>query len=232
MGGRLKGYNTLHVRQGDITEPMLQLLTAAFQKQVGLTVDGFCGPKTRVLLMERIARRRAVQRVTTSPRQDYIKRVLAIAEAEIGKGEDPKLGNNLSGDISRYRRGDGTGRPPNKPQEWCASFVSYCFLKAARDLGYPAPFKGSRGARHLGEMALEKGTRLSHPEKGALVVWKRGVLRQGHIGVAISHEMVTDELVTIEGNKRAKGKRFAYVERFTYPQGSWRKKLLMIVRVR
>lgn len=227
----MKGYNTLGVTRGDITEGMLAALTAAFQRQENLPVDGFCGPRTRVALMEYCSKReRDVGSFTD--RDAYIRRVLSIANGEIGNGEDPKMGNNLGKDIEVYRKGDGTGRPLRVPHSWCASFVSYCFLRAAKELKRDAPFKGSRGAKDLVRQASRSGREIPDPEPGAIIAWHRGgVSWQGHVGIVEVYDPTSDLLITIEGNKNVRGQQFARVERFSEPRGRWRKRLYKIARV-
>ncbi len=204
-------YNQQLINSGMLRGVDLTKLTEHWQKYYLLKIDGKCGPNTLKSLLGGAT-------IDISEVD-----VLLVAEKEIGKGEDPTLGNNRGADVDRYRAGDGTNKGEGGSGSWCGSFVSFCYVEAA---GGDLPFKTSRGAKRLGRNVAAAGRECDLPEPGAVIVWDRGRLKwQGHVGLCHHYDPTTDTLVTIEGNKNKRGRRFAKVGYFTYPNGLWRKKL-------
>lgn len=204
-------YNQNQIIKGNIWGSHITKLTEHWQKYYLLKVDGKCGPDT-------------LKNILGGDTIDVAKvDVLLVAEKEIGKGEDPAIGNNRGADVDRYRAGDGTGKGQGGRGSWCGSFVSFCHVEAAG--GFP-PFETSRGAKRLGRNVAAVGRECDLPEPGAVIVWDRGKLKwRGHVGLCHHYDVTTDTLITIEGNKNRRGQRFAKVGYFTYPNGLWRKKL-------
>lgn len=136
----------------------------------------------------------------TVPPHDHLLRlrVLAIAKQEIGKGEDPRLGNNRGSDVYRYRGADGAGA-------WCAAFAGYCIEHAYKEMGRALPFKRSNGAKRLFKNIRKAGTYLGRAtaavRPGDVVCWHRGKAGswQGHIGI-VSEIHDDGTFSSIEGN--------------------------------
>ena len=132
-------------------------------------------------------------------------RALEIAVDQIGLGE---LGENNRGKhVVRYKNGNDTGGA------WCASFVSWCFEEAARQLGFELPFERSDGAKRLRKNVGRFGSFVKDPQPGDIICWHRGKNGswQGHVGIV---EKVKNGIVyTIEGNV---GRYPAKVKRFKH----------------
>lgn len=123
---------------------------------------------------------------------------LGLARGELGRGEDG--GNNVGGDLDRYRRISGTGKPGGP---WCASFVSACIVAAAERLGRRGRPPTSASAKRLFKKALASGgVRVEEPRAGDLVLWHRGARnsRKGHIGI-VSRIREDGSFHSIEGNR-------------------------------
>jgi hypothetical protein len=158
--------------------------------------------------------------------------VRAKEDARAGRGE---VANNWGPDVFEYRRTDGTGRKVTTRGAWCASSASSILRKSAKRIHMATPFETSRGARRLVRNAL------AHPEGfdaldseyvresvGGLVCWKRRGWR-GHIEYWYDYCPHRDTLYTVGGNHRKPGEKLAYMNEFSYPAGSWRKRLYKIV---
>lgn len=212
-------YNARVIDRGKLKANMLSVLTRHYQQRHELRVDGKCGPITRAHLD-------AFGRID----RNIMQAALSVALTEIGNGEQT---NNRGPDIYRYRRGDGTKKPWNNAKSWCASFLSYCFMQAAEECGVQLPFPTSRGAKDLANKIEHAGRRILVPEPGAVIAWQRGTTLKdrwkGHVGIIYEYFPANDHLVTIEGNKRKKGEKLAYVNYFHYPASTWRKKLFKLV---
>ncbi len=104
---------------------------------------------------------------------------LSVALVEIGCGEEG--GNNRGPHIERYRGARG-GKG-----SWCAAFVSYCLLTAAKRKGIVCPVKPSNGARRLYRRCVAAGqiVSLDKVRAGDIVLWSRGPTGswKAHIGI-------------------------------------------------
>jgi len=151
--------------------------------------------------------------------------LLAVVRSELGKGESGL--NNSGPDVIRYRAGASDNQP------WCAAFVSYAYLRAAKAIGVklPYPLRRCHSAKRLGGLVMQAGQKLDVPEPGCVVVWHRGAPGSafGHIGVCEEYDPKTDSLVTIEGNR---GTFPSVVTRFRYPDGKWREHLEYVATTR
>jgi hypothetical protein len=134
----------------------------------------------------------------------------AIDELKTGAGEEG--GNNRGPWVRKYL--EPTGLPEGN--SWCASYVSWCFLRACAGDKNAMPFAYSPGARDLLRQFKKKG--MAHepnkgyqPQPGDLVVWGREKLEgwQGHVGLV--HQLKDGMLYTIEGNKSPRVQGFSYV---------------------
>ena len=84
-------------------------------------------------------------------------------------------------------------------EPWCASFVSYCFKEAAKELGQERPFRHIPGVYTLTEMAQSNGWFIhagsAIPKKGDIFV-----MSGDHTGLVISYNSENKTIKTIEGN--------------------------------
>jgi hypothetical protein len=218
-------YNAKALEADEIKPWHISRLTLAWQIAKGIEpVDGKLGPITRESL--------EVSPTPPEPGDDPGLAImllgLELAELELGKGEDPALGNNRGADVDRYRSEDGTGMGPGGAGPWCASFAASRHVVAAGNLELEMGCRTSRNAKRYCDLMTAGGRPLDEPEPGCIVVWHRGARgtwgrsRKGHIGLCVSYDPSMDTLITIEGNKTQRGQRFAKVARFAYRAGSWR----------
>jgi hypothetical protein len=156
---------------------------------------------------------------------------LQVALAELGKGET--AGNNRGPDVDRFRAGGRAGRV-GSAQSWCASFVSFCYRRAAAKLGVTLPFKTSGGAKRLTKNIIAAGAYLEPSpwqlaaSRGAVICWHRGLGAfdwRGHVGIIERYEAESDALHTIEGN------RGPLVAQYRYAGWEWRRRLYRIAAV-
>jgi len=134
------------------------------------------------------------------------RKALEIAISEIGNGE--KGANNSGDDVIRYRYGVDT------KDAWCASFVSYCFKEASKDLKINLPFQISSGAKKLFKNISTAGFTTDYPLAGDVICWHRGKQGswQGHIGFVekVSHDGLIHTIEGNVGNYPAKVARFVH----------------------
>lgn len=128
------------------------------------------------------------------PPSSYGEAVLAVAIAELGKGEQG--GNNIGPDLDRYRQGGPGGA-------WCAAFVAYCLEVGAVHRKMECPVRRSHNAKRLYANVLKGGgVRVERPAARDIVLWHRGAdgARTGHIGI-VSRVDSGSLFWSIEGNK-------------------------------
>lgn len=94
---------------------------------------------------------------------------LEVAAENIGRGEDPMLGNNRGPWVEKWRAGDAVDITRLHQQKvggsgsWCAVFGSYCDAEAARRLGaelgceFTLPHPTFRGAKALARSPAKYG---------------------------------------------------------------------------
>ena len=123
--------------------------------------------------------------------------VLDIARGEIGVHEQG--GNNRGQRVEEYQRSAG-GHPG---EAWCASYVSWCFIKAAEAMGVTNPMTPSRGALRVWHQA-PSAAKSKTPTIGSIFVIDHGK-GKGHVGFV---ESVTHtHIQTVEGNTNEEGSR-------------------------
>ncbi|KKL06816.1 hypothetical protein LCGC14_2592260 [marine sediment metagenome] len=183
-------YNLREVRTGRTTGRHLSQLGEYWQERHRLKLDGKIGPATRASL-DSTHRDPTVDLQTLAP--SLAAQALRVALSELGNGEESR--NNAGKHVIRYRNGRDT------LGAWCASFVSYCFERAARQLGVEFLLR-SAGARRLYKNIgrsgkfLGKDPRLVLP--GDIGCYARGKSWQGHI---FQIERYADGLLyTVEAN--------------------------------
>lgn len=154
-------------------------------------------------------------------------RAMELGLKEIGRGEDPALGNNRGHYVSLWKVEAGLAWVKDG-DPWCAIFASAMLARVCGGFD-KVPFKLYSGARKLCESAATMpGARWSdEPVPGALALFKRpGGM---HVCFILEHRPdLGDRLRTLDGNKDKKRtwygkvKRYALVDTFGHPQGSWR----------
>lgn len=102
--------------------------------------------------------------------------------------------------------------PAKAPQNWCAAFVGFCYLRSAMRQGMTLPFKRSLGAKRLGENVAAVGRKFTDPAEakpGDLMVFHRGDQGSwmGHVAIVESADYGTlatfnrrVQVHTVEGN--------------------------------
>ena len=184
-----------------------------------LVVDGIVGPITRWSLNNNTDIYVApVIDFTKMPNSSYGgskigRQALKNALDEIKDGAREIGGNNRGPFVAKYLQ--PAGLVP--PQFWCASFVSWCFLRATGDDVESMPFDYSAGARNIFNQFKRKGWTFTSnnandrlPEPGDIVTWWRVKADgwQGHIGLV--HHYHRGFLYTIEGNRSSRVEGFDY----------------------
>lgn len=126
-------------------------------------------------------------------RDTLARRVVAVAEREIGRGELSGK-NNRGPDIIRYCGRDGVS--------WCAGGAGYCYEVAARELGVPLPFKRSLSAKTLGRNVAAAGRflRVAEAQPGDLLVLHRDPREPWSGHVEIIERVAGDAVHTIAFN--------------------------------
>lgn len=134
---------------------------------------------------------------------------VAIDELKLGAGEEG--GNNAGAWVRKYLQQAGL----DEGQPWCASFVSWCYMKACGGIE-SMPFRYRSGARQLLQDFKKKQWANApgqgyEPVPGDLVFWWRVRADgwQGHVGLV--YQLRDGRLYTIEGNKTSKVQGFSYV---------------------
>jgi hypothetical protein len=137
---------------------------------------------------------------------------LSIAIGELKAGACEQGGNNCGPYVRKYL--EPAGLPEGN--SWCASFVSWCYLKGCGEDARLMPFPYCPGARAL--LSKFKTNSWAYgpqsgylPKPGDIVVWWREQLSgwQGHVGLV--HQLNEGMLYTIEGNRSASVQGFSYV---------------------
>ncbi|KKM69513.1 hypothetical protein LCGC14_1450150 [marine sediment metagenome] len=167
-------FNTRELRLGRVTGRHIITLAEFYQERNQLKVDGKIGKKTRTSL-EETHLDPTVELNLLEPSIGM--QALGVAIRELGNGEQGR--NNAGRDVIRYRDGADTDGA------WCASFVSYCFSRAARQLRKEFTLR-SAGARKLYKNIGRAGKFIGKDPRKALpgdvICWKRGKTWGGHIG--------------------------------------------------
>lgn len=137
---------------------------------------------------------------------------LATAIGELNAGAGEVGGNNRGPWVKKYLAPAGLG----EGEEWCASFVSWCFLQACGGDKHAMPCGYCPGARNLLKEFKAKGWTSPpgsgyEPKPGDVVVWWREQLSgwKGHVGLV--YQCKDGMLYTIEGNKSPNVQGFSYV---------------------
>lgn len=171
---------------GDLT-----VLTACWQEEHNLTVDGKFGPLTAKDVRAASTSAMIGPEVLSLPEM-----VVKVAVEQIGKGEEG--GNNL-GPFMRQISIDG-----KEGYMWCSLFSTYCYEEACRRLDLPMPFERSSSSKKAVKNMGAVGSLFTNPKlamPGDFITWHRGlgITFKGHIGIV---EFVdADGLVhTVEGN--------------------------------
>jgi hypothetical protein len=124
-------------------------------------------------------------------------KVLEVAARELGVREEG--GPNRGERVEVYLA--CVGAEPGKA--WCAAFVSWCWIMAARELGIACPLHTSQGALKLWRYA-DPSSRTKAPTIGSIHVTDHGK-GQGHVGIV--EQVYRDHIVCIDGNSNDEGGR-------------------------
>jgi hypothetical protein len=175
-----------------------------FQVRRGLVADGAVGPATWSALIG------ASDWGTTSPSSTPLAaEVLKVAGREVGVRESG--GPNRGPRVDEYLRNVGLD-PTRGAYSWCASFVFFCFTRAASDLSVANPCFKTAGVLNLWHHAPDWARVLNDQGVGARGLVRPGAVfivdhggGKGHTGLIerVDH----DSLLTIEGNTNAGGSR-------------------------
>ncbi|UHG93287.1 CHAP domain-containing protein [Spirosoma oryzicola] len=140
---------------------------------------------------------------------ELINKALAVAASQVGVTEKP-LNSNRGPQVDLYLQSVGIYGPAS----WCAAFVHWCFLQAAKELGIDNPLVKtggcwdhwrkceSKGAKRYTAAQVAKNPKLLKP--GLLFVMDFGK-GAGHTGFVLAID--GKRIVTIEGNTNTDGSR-------------------------
>lgn len=156
----------------------------------------------------------------------------------VGKGEDPNLANNQSEFLRMMRSTDGTGKGP-EGEAWCAVTRSHAGVRTAGVTLSQLPYVPHRGARRLtkniataGGWIIKPGTDTSRTvvlPKGAALCKKTGPIWKGHFMTVVYHDLMSDYVTIIEGNKNNRtapdGDRYAVIDIRLLSPAQWRRDL-------
>jgi uncharacterized protein (TIGR02594 family) len=142
-------------------------------------IDGVWGNDTRRAVAAALGITVKVAAAHASPDAPWFD----LAQSQIGVKEAPGAANTLQ--VIEYFQ--GAAKLDSVP--WCAAFVGWCLDEA----GYRGT--GSLMARSY----LEWGIKLTKPQRGCVVVFKRGVPPAGHVGFVDSFNAST--VMCLGGNQ-------------------------------
>jgi hypothetical protein len=126
---------------------------------------------------------------------------MRIALGEVGVHEEPP-GSNRGPRVDEYLRAAGLD-PAGGSYPWCACFVTWCVMKAAKRLGVQLRFRGSASVATLLARNHELITR--DPEPGAVFIHLRDD-GKGHTGF-VTGIVPGVGFTSIEGNTDKNGSR-------------------------
>lgn len=121
---------------------------------------------------------------------------LDIATREVGVVE---IGRNRGPRVEQYQA--AAGAHPGDP--WCASFVTWCFMEAARELSLANPCPVTPGALKLWRKS-DEWAHWHRPSPGSIFVIDHGG-GMGHCGFVDG--LYGDDYYTVEGNTNEAGGR-------------------------
>lgn len=138
---------------------------------------------------------------------------LEIAISQVNVHESG--GNNRGREVDEYVR--TVGLDPTNGYPWCASFMYWCFKRAAQLLGIANPFPKTSKAVNIWNLA-DRVCRDSNPSVGAIYILDHGpnwqtqltdnrLTDNGHTGVARLVDAQGQLLTEISGNTNAEGSR-------------------------
>ncbi len=171
-----------------------------------LVTDGRIGPVTWDILFS------IAKPVVLVPQTTLLKKVLEIANSQIGVVEKPPH-SNRGPEVDAYLKSVGLN-PSAGNYPWCAAFVYWCFDKAAKEIGETNPAIKTAGV--LDHWNRTKGTKIpvaeatANPGKikpGAIFIMDFGK-GQGHTGIVES--IGNGYITTIEGNTNNDNSREGY----------------------
>jgi hypothetical protein len=136
--------------------------------------------------------------------------MLSLGEAAVNialsyEGVHETEGHDRGPEIDMFLRSQGL--PPGKP--WCASFVCFCIMHAAKSLGVTPKFQYGGSVYKL--WTRNPSLRLMEPEGNCVFLIDHGLSkagqRIGHTGFVITPPDEYDLITTMEGNTNAAGSR-------------------------
>lgn len=146
----------------------------AIQSKLGVTIDGEIGPVTLAAIEKALG-------IVPSMSNWYAIAMSELSVKEIaGDADNPR--------IIEYHL-ETTLKATSDEVPWCSSFVNWCFARA-----------GIEGTRSAGARSwLHWGVMLRKPTLGCVVVLRRGVAPQGHVGFFAGEQ--NDGILVLGGNQ-------------------------------
>jgi hypothetical protein len=137
---------------------------------------------------------------------------IRAADAEAAAGARELDGNNGGPFVDKYLNANHPDRVTHHGEPWCAAFVSWCWLQAAREAGRPLPIQFSRGVdplwrqlEQLGQVKRAAELEAADFQPGDLLFWDwNGDGDPDHVNL-VHHVTPEGLLYTIGGNEGAAG---------------------------
>lgn len=179
-----------------------------------LSVDGVVGPTTWNALFSKAPEVQPAATFALAPANDLLRKVIDVATAEEAEHirEQPP-GSNRGPRVDEYLRAAGLD-PSKGSYAWCASFVVWCFEKAARAMGLTSPVPRTGGVHDMWRKAGRAGFRRipydiavgdpSQVRPGHVFFIDTGG-GHGHVGFVANRD--GGNFLTIEGNTNELGGR-------------------------
>jgi hypothetical protein len=129
-------------------------------------------------------------------------KTIELARSQLDVTEHPH-GSNRGPEVDGYLREVGLD-PAAGHYPWCAAFASSMVLRASKELGTVAEFRGSASGRHLVE--INRGLLIPEPEEGCVFVHFTDDGVHTHVGF-VEKFRSDGAQYTVEGNADRLGSR-------------------------
>lgn len=170
----------------DIDKPstLLDHSIRDLQAKHGLFIDGFCGPRTWLVICKLLHDRegRAAQAAVEDEPSPLRNRIVAIAQGFVGVQE---RGHNAGPEVEMFQRWAGGNASVQRHDAWCAAFCDYVYEKACAELKVRPLLNIGLSVPQLRQHALHAGLLLTDAAKakhGDLWIWKDGT-RYRHVEI-------------------------------------------------
>lgn len=180
--------DALSVRADGFFGANTESAVCAFQRAMGLVIDGIVGQRTWAKLFKPV-----------SAQAEIGLNALNIAHLELGVVESP-VGSNSGEKVNQYL--SVVGLNPGNP--WCMAFVYWCVYRAANQLQKPNHLMATGSCSAQYRWARKNGLLVPSPQKGDIFLCIGGETGHYHTGFVASTPQ-NGRFATIEGNSNSDG---------------------------